>query len=104
MIKLADMRKKKHEKVANTLTEALADHYFDRVGLASLLMSFSPHYTIDKIMELVEYILIFANDRYAHDWEINNNTSEGLVKARDWYRVLEENQQLFLDTRFENKY
>lgn len=96
--------RKKHEKVADVISDSLSDYYFDKVGLASKLMGFSPHYTIDQIMELVEYILIFANDRYAHDWEINNNTSEGLVKARDWYRVLEDNNQLFLETKFENKY
>jgi hypothetical protein len=35
--------------------------------------------------------------RYNEEWEVAEETSYGLIKARDWFRTLAENDQLELE-------
>jgi hypothetical protein len=48
-------------------------------------------------MELIESILTYQYMRYNEDWKLAEETSYGLIKARDWFRLLAENDQLELD-------
>lgn len=86
-------KQKKEHKIAEQLVDELSNHYFDKVGFANRLVTFAPHYSIDQLMEILEAVIILGNNRYNTDWE-QSITTEGLVKLRDWYRILSEADQL----------
>jgi hypothetical protein len=85
------------EKLAEAIKTATDNVNFNPTLVANYLVNFAPHYTQDKIMELVEAILTYQYMKYNEDWEVEAETSYGLIKARDWFRTLAENDQLELE-------
>jgi len=84
------MAKSKDEKLAEQFIEALSNHYFDTPGFANKLVTFAPHYTIDKLVQVIEHIILFGYHRQKQDWENNSVTSPGLITLRDWKILLDE--------------
>jgi hypothetical protein len=85
------------QKLAEAMYQAMNDVNFNATLVANYLINHSPHYTQDKIMELVEAIVTYQYMRYNQDWDNSAETSYGLIKARDWFRLLAENDQLELE-------
>lgn len=75
------MAKKELEtKVAETLLEAVDNHWFNPVLVAHQLVQQNTIYTQDKVMDLIVEIIAQMSLRYDREWE-NGNTSEGLMMA-----------------------
>ena len=85
------MGKKKILEVAlaDTIAEALDNHWFNPAILADILVTDYPLYTQDKLIEMVAHIIRFEQQRFQTEWE-NGNTSEGLMLASALNDVLEE--------------
>lgn len=90
-------KKTLEEKLAEQIKQTLDNVNFNAPLMANYLVNTNPHYTQDKLMELIESILTYQYMKYNEDWQIAEQTSYGLIKARDWFRVLADNDQLELD-------
>lgn len=75
------MAKSNETKIADKLTDALNDGTFSPAVMANYLVTNNTIYTIDRIMELVRYIIQYNSIRMKTDWELNERTSEGLLLA-----------------------
>jgi hypothetical protein len=84
------------EKLAEQIKLTLDNVHFNAPLMANYLVNSNPHYTQDKIMELIESLLTYQYMKYNEDWH-KAETSYGLIKARDWFRLLAENDQLELE-------
>jgi hypothetical protein len=73
--------KTKEQKLADDFANATDDTWFNPAILAHLLSN-QPHFTIDRIMEVVAHILKFNSKRYKADFEAGV-TSEGLFLANE---------------------
>jgi hypothetical protein len=70
----------KESKVAVAIANAIEDHYFNPASVARYLAD-QPHYTIDRVMELVVWIIEKEARKHEADWN-NGTTSEGLFLAK----------------------
>jgi hypothetical protein len=68
-------------KLAESIANAVDDHWFNPAILAHLLSN-QPHFTIDRIMEIVAHLLKFNSKRYKADFE-QGVTSEGLFISNE---------------------
>ena len=68
-------------KLAEAIATATENHFFNPSIIAHTL-SDQPHYTIDRIMELVVKVIKYQAQRHQRDWE-NGKTSEGLFLANE---------------------
>lgn len=68
-------------KLADSIANAVEDHWFNPAILAHLLSN-QPHYTIDRIMEVVAHLLKFNSKRYKADYE-QGVSSEGLILSNE---------------------
>lgn len=73
--------KSKEQKLADDLANVVEDHWFNPAVMAHLLSN-QPHYTIDRIVEILAYILKFNSKRYKADFE-QGVTSEGLFLSNE---------------------
>lgn len=73
--------KSKEQKLADDLANVVEDHWFNPAILAHLLSN-QPHYTIDRIVEVLAHILKFNSKRYKADFE-QGITSEGLFLSNE---------------------
>lgn len=73
--------KSKEQKLADDLANVAEDHWFNPAILAHLLSN-QPHYTIDRIVEVLAHILKFNSKRYKADFE-QGITSEGLFISHE---------------------
>lgn len=73
--------KSKEQKLADDLANVVEDHWFNPAILAHLLSN-QPHYTIDRIVEVLAHILKFNSKRYKADFE-QGVTSEGLFLSNE---------------------
>ena len=79
-------------KVAEQLVNLTENQWFNPAVFGRYL-SEQPHYTIDRIMEMVAYILKYNNIRYQHDLE-HNQTSNGLVLSNELFNALKAIEEL----------
>jgi len=75
------MAKSSEEKLAEKITDELANQYFNVSVLANVLTTYYPIYTQERLMELVKYIIKYNAIRMRAEWEVNEQTSEGLLLA-----------------------
>jgi hypothetical protein len=68
-------------KLSESIANAVDDHWFNPAILAHLLSN-QPHFTIDRIMEIVAHLLKFNSKRYKADFE-QGVTSEGLFISNE---------------------
>lgn len=71
----------KEQKVAEAIANATEDHYFNPAAVARYLAD-QPHYTIDRVMELVVWIIEKEARKQELDWN-SGTTSEGLFLAKE---------------------
>lgn len=74
------MAKSKEEKVIEQIEEMLANHWFNPVTFANLIVNNNPTYTQDKLMELMTAVIKKQAQLYDKAWE-EGYTSEGLMMA-----------------------
>lgn len=74
------MAKSNETKIADKLTDALNDGTFSPAVMADYLITHNTLYTIDRIMELVKYIIQYNAIRMRIEWD-KGQTSEGLMLA-----------------------
>lgn len=79
-------------KVAEQLVNLTESQWFNPAVFGRYL-SEQPHYTIDRIMEMLAYILKYNHIRYQHDLE-HNQTSNGLVLSNELYHALKSVEEL----------
>jgi hypothetical protein len=68
-------------KLAEAIATATENHYFNSSIIAHTLAD-QPHYTIDRIMEMIVKTIRYQAQRHQNDWE-NGRTSEGLFLANE---------------------
>ena len=71
----------KEHKLATAIANATEDHYFNSASVARYLAD-QPYYTIDRVMELVLWIIEKSARQHDNEWE-NGKTSEGLFLAKE---------------------
>jgi len=74
------MAKSNETKIADKLTDALNDGTFSPAVMADYLTTNNTLYTIDRIMELVKYLIQYNSVRMRVEWD-KGQTSEGLMMA-----------------------
>lgn len=79
-------------KVAEQLVNLTENQWFNPAVFGRYL-SEQPHYTIDRIMEMITQILKYQNIRYQHDIE-QGQTSEGLQLANELHHAVKAVQEL----------
>jgi hypothetical protein len=74
------MAKSNETKIAEKLTDALNDGTFSPAVMADYLITHNSVYTLDRIMELVKYIIKYNSIKMRSEWD-KGRTSEGLMMA-----------------------
>ncbi len=72
--------KTKEEQVGELLTNSLEDHFFNPAALGRYLAD-QPTYTLDRVMEVVAWVIEKQARRYDREVETNGVISEGLAIA-----------------------
>ena len=75
------MSKSPEIKVAEQLVNLTETHWFNP-GIMGHILAEQPHYTIDRIVELLANVIRHQAKRYRLDWE-HGQTSEGLHLANE---------------------
>jgi hypothetical protein len=73
--------KTKEQKLSDDFSNAVEDHWFNPSILAHLLSN-QPHFTIDRLVEVVAHLIRFNSERYKADFK-DGITSEGLFMANE---------------------
>ena len=72
--------KTKEEQIGELLTNSVEDHFFNPAALGRYLAD-QPTYTIDRIMEVVAWVIEKQARRYDREIETGGQVSEGLAIA-----------------------
>ena len=72
--------KTKEEQVGELLANSLEDHFFNPAALGRYLAD-QPSYTLDRVMEVVAWVIEKQARRYDREVETNGTISEGLAIA-----------------------
>jgi hypothetical protein len=72
--------KTKEEQVGELLANSLEDHFFNPAALGRYLAD-QPTYTLDRVMEVVAWVIEKQARRYDREIETNGVLSEGLAIA-----------------------
>ncbi len=72
--------KTKEQQIAELLTNSLEDHFFNPAALGRYLAD-QPTYTLDRVMEVVAWVIEKQARRYDREVETNGVLSEGLAIA-----------------------
>ena len=73
--------KTKEQKLADEFVNATDDNWFNSAIMGHLLSN-QPHFTVDRVMEVVAHLLKFNSKRYKADCE-QGVTSEGLFLSNE---------------------
>ena len=72
--------KTKEQQIAELLTNSVEDHFFNPAALGRYLAD-QPTYTLDRVMEVVAWVIEKQARRYDREVETNGVLSEGLAIA-----------------------
>lgn len=75
-------------KLANTVASCVEDHFFNPAAVARHLSN-QPIYTVDKVMELISYIITSVNERGKVEIA-QGSTSKGLILAHNLKKMLDK--------------
>ena len=78
----------KEIKLADTIANAMEDHFFNPAAVARHLSN-QPIYTVDKVMELISYIIMSMDERRKVEAE-QGSTSQGLILAYNLKKMLDK--------------
>jgi len=73
-------------KLADTVASCVEDHFFNPAAVARHLSN-QPIYTVDKVMELVSYIIRSVDERGKVEIS-QGSTSKGLILAHNLKKML----------------
>jgi hypothetical protein len=73
------MQSKEH-KIGELLANSVEDHFFNPAALGRYLAD-QPIYTVDRVMEVVAWIIEKQAERYRREVSNNGTISEGLIIA-----------------------
>ncbi len=82
------MQSKEH-KVGELLANSLEDHFFNPAALGRYLAE-QPIYTIDRIVEVVAWIIEKQAERYRREVANDGTVCEGLIIANHLDRVIDK--------------
>ena len=81
--------KTKEEQIGELLANSVEDHFFNPAALGRYLAE-QPIYTLDRIMEVVAWIIEKQARRYDREVETGGQISEGLAIARTLDKVIDK--------------
>jgi P2-related tail formation protein len=82
------MQSKEH-KIGELLANSVEDHFFNPAALGRYLAD-QPIYTIDRVMEVVAWIIEKQAERYRREVANNGTISEGLIIANMLDKVIDK--------------
>lgn len=77
----------KEEKLAMEIANMVEDHWFNPAAVARYLAN-QPHYTLDRVMELVAWVIEKHGQKYDDNVSKNADISEGLWLAKELDNVI----------------
>ena len=81
--------KSKERQIAELLCNSVEDHFFNPATLAGYLAD-QPTYTLDRIMEVVTWVIEKQARRYEREVENGGTVSEGLVISSKLDQVVDK--------------
>ena len=81
--------KTKEEQIGELLANSVEDHFFNPAALGRYLAE-QPIYTLDRIMEVVAWVIEKQARRYDREVETGGMVSEGLAIARTLDKVIDK--------------
>jgi len=91
------MQSKEH-KVGELLANSVEDHFFNPAALGRYLAE-QPVYTLDRIMEIVAWVVEKQARRYEREYHEGGTVSEGLALA---YKLDQVIDKIKLKNNFDN--
>ena len=79
----------KEQKIGELLANSVEDHFFNPAALGRYLAE-QPTYTIDRIVEVVAWIIEKQARRYEREIEVGGQVSEGLAIAYKLDQVMDK--------------
>ena len=79
----------KEQKIGELLANSVEDHFFNPAALGRYLAE-QPTYTIDRIVEVVAWIIEKQARRYEREVEVGGQISEGLAIAYKLDQVIDK--------------
>jgi hypothetical protein len=83
------------QKLADQIANAVEDHYFNPASIGRMLAN-QPTYTIDRIMELVLWIIEKQAKRHEVELEKNGTTSESLWLAHELDKLIDNYKKEYI--------
>jgi len=71
--------KTKEQQIGELLANSVEDHFFNPAALGRYLAEQQPIYTLDRIVEVVAWIVEKQAERYRREVSNNGTVSEGLI-------------------------
>ncbi len=81
--------KTKEQQIGELLANSVEDHFFNPAALGRYLAE-QPIYTIDRIMEVVAWIVEKQAERYRREVANNGTVCEGLIIANHLDKVIDK--------------
>lgn len=84
--------KSKESKIAEQLTNAVEDHFFNP-AIFGRYLSDQPYYTVDKVMEMIVQVIHTMSNRYEVD-KLDGVSSHGLKLANELQHAIQAIKEL----------
>lgn len=81
--------KTKEQQIGELLSNSVEDHFFNPAALGRYLAE-QPTYTLDRIMEVVAWVIEKQARRYDREVETGGQVSEGLAIAKTLDKVIDK--------------
>jgi hypothetical protein len=91
------MQSKEH-KIGELLANSVEDHFFNPAALGRYLAE-QPIYTLDRIVEVVAWVIEKQARRYEREYQNNGTVSEGLAVS---YKLDQVIDKIKLKNNFDN--
>ncbi len=78
----------REEKLANDIANLVEDHWFNPATVGRILAN-QPYYTIDRVMEVVAWVIEKQAGRHDDELSKNQPSSEGLWLAKELDKVID---------------
>lgn len=88
----------KEQKIGELLANSVEDHFFNPAALGRYLAE-QPLYTMDRVMEVVAWVIEKQARRYEREIENGGNVSEGLAIAHKLDTFVDK---IKLNNKFDN--
>lgn len=87
------MKLTKEQKLAFSIADSVEEHWFNS-SIIGHILSDQPHFTIDRIMELVAHIIKHNAERYKGDVAAGE-VAEGSILAYELQQAIEDIKQFY---------